>query len=529
MQRLKGWMTALVAGCVLLTAAFPAPAKLQRSPVRPEGDPAIVTRVHWSDGKLHLEADHPLNARLFALEAPYRVVIDLYGAELSDPTLLQAMAINEGPYRQLRVALHPEEGFVRFVLDCDRPTSIQLSQASGGNQLDLTPFKRLRGAPLIATAPERLGPELPPAERMGPERPSDPVRETYGPPMPPKTRLAYGPPLPERPKEAFGPPVPEPTPAPEPEEAPATEDPVPAWNGDPQPIAGISLKRRQGVTTLRVEGDRKLSYRLQQEWAPPRLIVRVPKGSFNGSLPETCNGVEGLSAQQEGADWVLKLDLDRAVYSYAARRKEGGRALEVTWSRVAIRESRPTVIVDAGHGGDDPGAIGPGGTHEARVNLGLAMAIKQALEARGGVNVVMTRTGDVAVDLASRARLVQTLRPALFISMHGNSCETPEIGGLETYYRHEGSLPLARHLHADLVKALGRPDRGVRQGRLFVLRNPDIPSVLLESAYVSNPQEEKLMASESFQRDLATVLSRSIVDYLKTPVAELPAAGKRTE
>jgi len=152
------------------------------------------------------------------------------------------------------------------------------------------------------------------------------------------------------------------------------------------------------------------------------------------------------------------------------------------------------------------------------------MAVKQALEARGGVNVVMSRTADFSVDLASRARLVQTLRPALFLSMHGNSCETPEIGGLETYYRHEASLPLARHLHADVVKALGRPDRGVRQGRLFVLRNPETPSVLLESAYVSNPQEEKLMATDSFQRDLASAVARSILDYLKTPVADLPPA-----
>jgi len=366
MQRLNGWMTALFAGIVVLGAALPAPAKLQRPAVRQEVDPTIVTRVHWQDGKLHLEADHPLNARLFALEAPYRVVIDLYGAELSDPTLLQAIAINEGPYRQLRVALHPEEGFARFVLDCERPTSILLSHADGGNGLDLTPFKRLKGAPLIAMASERLGPE-PAPERFGPEPPAEPAREVYGPPLPPKARLVYGPPQPERAREAYGPPAPEPSPAPQPEETPAPEEPVPVWNGDPQPLSAVSLKRRQGVTTLRLEGDRKLSYRLQQEWAPPRLIVRVPKGSFKGALPEAPDGVEGLNAQQDGSDWVLRLDLGRAVYAYDARRKEDGRALEISWRRVPILESRPTVVVDAGHGGDDPGAIGPGGTHEAKL------------------------------------------------------------------------------------------------------------------------------------------------------------------
>lgn len=515
MQRLNGWKTALVAGLVLLGAAFPAAAKPQKAAARQEQEPAIVTRVHWLDGKLRIEADRPLNARLFSLDAPYRVVIDLYGAELSDPTLLQAIRIDQGPYRQLRVAMHPEEGFARFVLDCDRPTAVTLSQASSANQLDLTPHRRLRGEPLIAMATEKFGPEPPPAERYGPEpAPAEPVREAYGPPLPEKPRLVYGPPLPERQRATVTPPTPEP------EDPPVVEET--AWNGDAQRLSGLLLKRRQGVTTLRLEADRKLSYRLQQEWAPPRLVVRVPKGSFAGRLPSAVEGIEALSAQQDGADWVLKLDLNRAVYAFDARRKEGGRTLEVTWRRAALGEARPTVILDAGHGGDDPGAIGPGGTREARVNLGLALAVKEALEARGGINVVMSRTADVAVDLASRARLIQAVRPTIVVSLHGNSCETPEIGGFETYYRHEGSLPLARHLHSDLVKALGRPDRGVRQGRLFVLRNPEIPAVLIESGYLSNPQEEKVMASEPFQKDLATALARSIVDYLQTPVAGLP-------
>lgn len=526
MQRLNAWMPAIVAGLMLCGATVPVTAKPHRPAVRQEQEPAVLTRVHWLDGMLRFEADRPLKARLFALEAPYRVVIDLYGAELGDPTLLQPVPIHDGPYRALRGALHAEEGFIRFVLDCDRPTSIQLAQSSGGSRLDLTPHRRYQGEPLLAAVPERYGPEPAPVEPYGPERPPErPAREAYGPPLPP-VRLVYGPPLPERVREAYGPPAPAPSPAPEPEEPTVADEPAPVWNGEPQRLSGIRLKRRQGVTTLRLESERRLSVRVQQEWAPPRLVVRIPKGSFDGPLPNSFEGIEAVSAQQDGPDWVLRLDLGRAVYSYDTRRKDGGRAMEVSWRKLSIAESRPTVVLDAGHGGDDPGAIGPGGTHEARVNLGLAMAVKEALEAKGGVNVVMSRTADVAVDLASRARLVQALRPSVFVSLHGNSCETPEIGGLETYYRHEGSLPLARHLHADLVKALGRPDRGVRQGRLFVLRHPEVPSVLLESAYLSNPQEEKLMASEAFQKELAAALARSIVDYLKTPVAELPSAGR---
>ncbi|MNX97404.1 N-acetylmuramoyl-L-alanine amidase AmiC precursor [compost metagenome] len=294
-----------------------------------------------------------------------------------------------------------------------------------------------------------------------------------------------------------------------------------------QRIDALTLKRKNGQLTLRLVGDRALTYEVEQEWAPSKLTVRVPGGAFAGRLPRALDGVEGLEVDQDGKDWRLHLKLPRGLYAYDALSVDSGKALELTWRRQDVAGGKPTVIVDAGHGGDDPGAIGPAGTREAHVTLAMAKAVREALEARGDLNVIMTRTTDASVDLASRARLVDTLKPALFVSLHGNSCESPEIGGLETYYRNEVSRPLARHLHQAIARVLNRPDRGVRQARLYVLRSQTVPSVLLESAYLSNPEEEKLLASETFQRELGAAVANGILGYLaKTPVAELPSRSQ---
>jgi N-acetylmuramoyl-L-alanine amidase len=347
----------------------------------------------------------------------------------------------------------------------------------------------------------------------GPAVPDD--FQIYGPPLSASLPAASG----DRP--LYGPPTPPPSLITD------LEDRAAASEGRLQRLDALTLLRKRGQVFLRLASDRPLAYEIEQEWAPSKLTVRVPGGSFVGHLPPMVEGVEALGVEQEGKDWLLHLILPRGLYAYDALLKSGGRVLELTWRRQDLSGGKPTVIVDAGHGGDDPGAIGPGGTKEAHVTLAMAKAVREALEARGDLNVIMTRTTDSSVDLASRARLVDTLKPALFVSLHGNSCESAEIGGLETYYRNEVSRPLARHLHSAIARILGRPDRGVRQARLFVLRSLTVPSVLVESAYLSNVEEEKLLASETFQKELGAAVAKGILGYLsQTPVAELPSRAE---
>lgn len=433
---------------------------------------------------------------MMTLEAPHRVVIDLYGAELADPSLAQALPIDDGPFHQLRVALHLEAGFVRFVLDCDQGTHPKIVSRTNGSLL------------VVATAPEAE------ARRAS---------EAFGPPVP-QELLVYGPSVP-RELRLYGPPAPEAIASESPLEAVETSSP--SRESGPQVVSSVALAQGHGHTTLVLSSDRPLRYELHQAWVPPRLSVRVAKGSFHGSLPAPGEGIEGLEAHQEGGDWVLTCALARGVYAVEQQQTREGRQVAIRWHRETLDAHLPTVILDAGHGGDDPGAIGPLGTHESRITLALVKATAAALAARADVNVVLTRTTDAAVDLASRSRLIEALHPALFVSLHGNSCASDTIGGFETYYRNDVSLPLAKYLHHALIHALDRPDRGVRQAHLFVLRSLQVPSVLIESAYVSNPREERLLSSDDFQHDLGAALANGILGFLaETPVAELSGKGQ---
>lgn len=507
-----------------------------------EAIPRIVSQISWQDGHLLIEADQPLAPRLFSLHAPERVVIDLFGAELADPDLAQTLPLHQGPYTQLRVARHPSEGFLRLVLDCEAAAPVRVMAVADGTSLWVVPGDATvalaspsatpsphgeRGSAIAPEAVhlEALGPPIPPewskTEIAGPPLPSGwdlPV--ALGPPLPASWQPTEGPPLPVGwAGIALGGPV---TAPPEPKDAPP-----PVWDGQPQKLRSIQWERRKGRWVLRLTGDHPLACDVRQEWGPPRLSVHVPCGSFSAPLPPPPDRGLSVEVAQDGRDWVLNVAMPRAVYGFEARREEGGAVLEVAWGRQALVDRRPTVILDPGHGGSDPGAIGPAGTREATVTLALARATRAELEAEGDLNVVLTRTADTTVDLASRTRLIDALHPALFVSLHANSCSTPEIGGFETYYRNEISLPLARFLHQSVVGALGRPDRGVRQARLFVLRHPSVPSVLLESAYLSNPAEEKLLNLESYQHDLGVALARGIRTYLaQQDLSRLPRGAR---
>jgi N-acetylmuramoyl-L-alanine amidase len=483
---------AVLAATLFLGAVTPALAR----PHHASASGALISRVAWERHHLVIAADRQLQVRLLKLSKPSRVAIDILDAELADPSLAESQSIDEGAFKQLRVAPHPDERFVRFVIDCDGGADFRLEPLEHGSAIAFVPDE-----PTKLASHERFGPPRP--ERYGP----DPA-EPYGPPSLP---LVYGPPVPE----GFVPSQPDVV------EAPPEVTTALRWDGHPQTLAGLELVRKQGHITLKLVGDRPLSYELHQDWEPSRLVVRVPKGSYPHDLPSVVPGVTSLAAAHVGSDWVLTMALPQALYAVTARRRDHGRELAISLDHPVIRSDRPTIVVDAGHGGNDPGALGASGARESTFTLGLAEVVRSALVKSRRVNVVMTRSSDESVDLAARAHLLDMLKPALFVSLHGNSCPDPSIGGLETFYRNPGSAPFARFLQRRLVQGMHRPDRGIRQARLFVLRHPTVPSILIESAYLSNPSEERLMTSPTFQKEMGQAIAQGVLGYLdRTPVAD---------
>jgi N-acetylmuramoyl-L-alanine amidase len=174
-----------------------------------------------------------------------------------------------------------------------------------------------------------------------------------------------------------------------------------------------------------------------------------------------------------------------------------------------------TIVLDAGHGGHDVGAKGLEYV-EKDLCLKLCQTLQQQLEARGA-RVIMTRPSDTYVSLGERCVIANSSNADLFISIHLNSTPTRNSAtGTETYWHTPQSQRLARALHRRVVSVVGSQDRGIRNRRFYVIRNTEMPSVLLEIGFINNKNDEALISQSQFQQNLAESLTLGVLDYFGT-------------
>ena len=167
------------------------------------------------------------------------------------------------------------------------------------------------------------------------------------------------------------------------------------------------------------------------------------------------------------------------------------------------------IAIDPGHGGEDPGAIGPTGVTEKSITLGIAKVAQQLLE-DAGAKVIMTRTTDTEVspkhrqatdvdELQARCDIANKAGADVFISIHMDSFASRKASGTTGYYYEKGSAAskrLAALIQAAIIKQIRTESRGVKSCNFYVVRHTKMPATLIEVAFVSNPLEEKLLNSE---------------------------------
>ncbi|MDP3508242.1 MAG: N-acetylmuramoyl-L-alanine amidase [Candidatus Melainabacteria bacterium] len=176
--------------------------------------------------------------------------------------------------------------------------------------------------------------------------------------------------------------------------------------------------------------------------------------------------------------------------------------------------SETVIVLDAGHGGNDPGAV-RGDVQEKEVTLQIIAKLKKVLESKGA-RIVLTRSDDTFVSLEDRVKITNTVSPNLFLSVHINSLEsTSNIYGIETYFQTDQSRPLADRVHASLVSGLGAPDRSVRKARFYVINHTPIPAILAEVGYITNKLERDRLISSDYQQKVASALARGVMLYLQ--------------
>lgn len=226
------------------------------------------------------------------------------------------------------------------------------------------------------------------------------------------------------------------------------------------------------------------------------------------------------------ADYSLRLYLKKAggFYGWNAEYNAAGQLvftflkpakLQTAGNSYGVSLDGVKIVVDPGHGGKDPGALGanPNFT-EAVLNLKMAQAVKSRLESLGA-SVTMTRTGDSFLDLDPRVRTVKSVKPDLFISLHRNASPSPSARGYEDFYFNPFSRALAQAVY-DQNAPLYSNGRGFRFGNFYVMRVSDCPAILSENGFVSNKDEYGTLITDSFNDKIADATVTGIVNYLKS-------------
>lgn len=221
--------------------------------------------------------------------------------------------------------------------------------------------------------------------------------------------------------------------------------------------------------------------------------------------------------------WLLGLVCGVLLF---ARSKAGERLAAVFSGRDP--GSAPVVVIDAGHGGADPGKVGKTGVAEKEINLAIALKLKERLQ-ENGIQAVLTRESDEGLystdatnkkreDMEARVRIITDAEPVLAVSIHQNSYPEENCKGAQVFY-YTGSEQ-SRHLAELLQKKFPEMlrDGNNRQAKenkdYYLLRKTACPIVIAECGFLSNPSEEALLISEDYQDKVADVLCAGILQYI---------------
>lgn len=203
-------------------------------------------------------------------------------------------------------------------------------------------------------------------------------------------------------------------------------------------------------------------------------------------------------------------------------------AAYVAGKDVEVEKDRRRVVVDAGHGGDDPGKVGINGANEKDINLQIALLVKQYLE-MNDVEVVMTRESDAGLndadasnkkvqDMKRRIALIEEEAPALTVSIHQNSYHEEYVHGAQVFYyeRSQESKEIAERMQRVLAEQID-PDNA-RQAKAnnsyYLLKKTSSPIVIVECGFLSNYEEAQKLSSEVYQEKTAWAIHLAILSYL---------------
>lgn len=350
-------------------------------------------------------------------------------------------------------------------------------------------------------------------------------------------------------------------------------------------INGVRMWASPESTRLVIDLSKSAGHRLSSLSNPERVVIDIDKAKLKGpvtGLNYDLGAISDIRSANKKQNKVrLVLDLKHKIHPKSFLLKPNakyGYRLVIDLEKVSnnTRSSSPKIVksvnssqkrdlivaIDAGHGGDDPGARGPRGTKEKHVVLAIARKLRDKVNKKPGMKAVMIRNGDYYISLRGRTKKARKLNADIFISIHADAFKNPKAHGSSVFIlssrgaTSEAAKWLAKKENeADLVGGVSLDDKDdmlakmlldlsqtasieasnsaasrilsrlsrigdthknrVERAGFVVLKSPDIPSLLIETGFISNPKEEKLLKSTSYQHKLASAILSGVDGYFK--------------
>lgn len=311
------------------------------------------------------------------------------------------------------------------------------------------------------------------------------------------------------------------------------ERPLPPVYTGPNSLTNIYTENFGDSLEIIIEGEFPLNYSYMSLNNPLRIVFDFHNTSLDLDWDEdqmllTDNRLAaairvGQFSQSQGR---IVIDL-KDIASLQTSTNDDGSKLFIKLQPPSIKGK--VIVLDPGHGTiqpggwADPGAIGPSGLYERDVTTDISWKLYEILT-REGATVIMTRTGNTTnLDLVGRAQIANENKADIFVSVHVNSSTKSSVAGTSTYYYAPGNSALggqrntrqrlASLVQQELVSYLGRRNIGILEANFVVLRETKMPSILVETAFLSNPEEERLLATEAFRAKAAEGIAKGIIRY----------------
>lgn len=289
---------------------------------------------------------------------------------------------------------------------------------------------------------------------------------------------------------------------------------------------GLAGNTTDDHDVITVSLGKRLPYIIHTELDPNTIVVDIFGATSNTNwkiLYDHAEGINELRWQQiEDNRFRLIIDIaHKRHWGYDVRYGWGGQMqIMVKYPPTIEDATKPltnrVIAVDAGHGGRNNGSLGATGTMEKEVTLAISKKLQELLE-EAGAKVVMTRTDDSYLYMSERAEIIRKAGAELLVSIHANSIgyttDPREMKGTGAFYKHMAYKPLAEVMYKKM-RELGFEDYGLTGSFNFSLNAPtDFPNVLVETAFMSNPEEEIILLDPYYQRKMAAQIVEGLIEY----------------